>query len=143
MSSDVGTGAAPRPVRPQDKWARLATGRAAAALLWVVPVLFFTWFSAVDRWTEADAALAHLGPGPRIVVGMSTQRGIGNSEVETHSRMFLVLPASLRTLQSYLVTQEKGRPPNIEPVRFGFLIFGGFYAVWIGASLLYLRRLTS
>ena len=57
MSSDVGTGAAPRPLRPQDKWARLATGRAAAALLWVVPVLFFTWFSAVDRWTEANAAL--------------------------------------------------------------------------------------
>lgn len=143
VSSDATPARKPRPLRAQDKWARLATGRAAAALLWVVPVMFFTWFSVVDRWADADAALAHLGRGPRIVVGMSTQRGAGDSEVETHSRMYLVLPASLTTLQSYSVTQEKGRPAHVEPVRFGLLIFGGFYAVWIGGSLLYLTRLTS
>jgi hypothetical protein len=105
-----------------------------------VPVLFFTWFSVVDRWREGEAAIAHLGAGPRIVVGMSTQRGTANSDVETHSRMFLVLPASLQTLQSYSVTQEKGRPPHVEPVPFGLLIFGGFYAAWIGGSLWYLTR---
>lgn len=141
MPSEVDTGTSRRTLRAQDKWARLATGRAAAALLWVVPVLFFTWFSAVDRWTEAEVALAHLGRGPRIVVGMSSQRGVGNSDVEMHSRMYLVIPASLGTLQSYSVTQEKGKLAHVEPVRFGLLIFGGFYAVWIGASLLYLKRL--
>lgn len=143
VSSETQTTQGRRPLRPQDRWARLATGRAAAALLWVVPALFFTWFSVVDRWTEADAALAHLGRGPRIVVGMSTQRSGGGSGVETHSRMYLVLPASLRTLQSYSVTQEKGTPAHVQPVPFGLIIFGGFYAVWIGGSLLYLKRLTS
>ena len=143
LSSETAPASGRRRLKAQDRWAQLATGRAAAALLWVVPVLFFTWFSAVDRWTEADAALAQLGSGPRIVVGMSTQRGTGDSHVETHSRMFLVLPASLRTLQSYSVTQEKGKPAHVQPVRFGLLIFGGFYAVWIGGSLWYLtRRLT-
>lgn len=140
MSSETRTTQGRRPLRAQDRWAQLATGRAAAALLWVVPVLFFTWFSAVDRWSEADAALANLGRGPRIVVGMSTQRGSGDLGVETHSRMFLVWPASLRTLQSYSVTQEKGKPAHVQPVPFGLLIFGGFYAVWIGGSLWYLTR---
>ncbi len=143
MTSETAPAPERRPLRAQDRWAQLATARAAAALLWIVPVLFFTWFSAIDRWREADAALAHLGAGPRIVVGMSTQRGVGDSEVEMHSRMYLVLPASLLTLRSYSVTQEKGRPAHVQPVPLGLLIFGGFYAAWIGGSLLYLKRLMS
>lgn len=110
-----------------------------AALLWVVPVAFFGWFSAVDRWREGDAALREVAPGVSLVAGISAQGGIDGS-ARQRTQVYLVFPASLRTLAAYSVTQDGSAPPHVKPVPLGLPIFGGLYGAWIGGSIWYVTR---
>lgn len=110
------------------------------ACLWVAPVVFFAYFTLFARWQEAEAALRPLGPGPRIVVGVSVQGSASGPTKTAHrSQVYLALPESLRTLNAYVVAQDGDRL-HVETIRFGLFVFAGFYLAWIGASLWYLLR---
>ncbi len=117
-----------------------ALGRLLAALLWVIPVLFFGYYSLIVRWPAGDLALAELGGGPSLVVGVATSRSFSNPEqLDDRSQVYLVWPASLRTLNAYAVSQD-ARGTRMRPIPFGLLIFGGVYGGWIGGSIWYLLR---
>lgn len=103
--------------------------RGLVAALCVVPLLFFSYFTLVDRWEAGDRALGHLAPGPRIVVGVSLQRG-SEGQTEQRSQVYIALPASLRSLDAYGVVQDD-RGVRVRPIRFGLVIFVGFYCLWI------------
>jgi len=108
------------------------------ACLWLIPVVFFGYFTLIDRWDEADRALDALGPGARIVVGVSVQTTVtGPGDAASRSQVYVLLPRSLRTLEAYAVAQT-GDQVRVMPIPFGVVIFLGFYLVWIGVSLWYL-----
>lgn len=133
---------APAPSRHASARARrtsLPTATTVAALLWVVPVAFFGWFSVVDRWREGDAALHEVAPGASVVAGISAQGGIDGSDRQ-RSQVYLVFPASLRTLQAYSVTQTGSAQPHVKPIPLGLPIFCGLYSAWIGGSIWYVTR---
>ena len=106
-----------------------------AAWLWVLPVAVFVYFSVVRPWPVAEVALAALGPGPRVVVGMTFEGSVTDHH-SRRSQIFLV-PASFRSLAAYEVTED-GPSVLVETVPFGLLIFGGFYGTWIAVSLWFL-----
>lgn len=140
-SSESGaSGAGPQDLRLPRRRARYPTATTVAALLWVVPVVFFGWFSVADRWREGDAVLREVAPGPSVVVGVSAQGGVENAAGRQRSQVYLVFPASLRTLAAYSVTQYGSARPDVRPVPFGLPIFGGLYAGWIGGSIWYVTR---
>ena len=114
--------------------------RGLIGLLWVVPVIFFSYFTIIDRWPAGEQALAHLGIGPRIVVGVSLQRSLGGSSaLSNRQQAYIAVPASFRTLDAYDVIQD-GTGVHVHPIRFGLFIFGGLYGAWIAGSIWYLFK---
>lgn len=102
-----------------------------------MPVAFFAYFTLIDRWPEANKALADLGGGPRIVVGVSLQRSLTGSESLSERRqVYLAVPRSFQTLDAYEVAQDEAGV-RVHPIRFGLLIFGGLYGGWIAGSMWY------
>ena len=110
------------------------------AFFWVLTVTIFVYFSFVKPWPIAKEALAHLGSGPKLVVGMSYQASLSSSSNYTHrTQAYLALPDSLHTLNAYEVVQD-GAVVRVDTIPFGLFIFGGLYAAWIGASIWYVLR---
>ena len=107
------------------------------AFLWVLPVSVFAYFSIVKPWPLAEQALAHLGPGPKLVVGMSYQVSLSGASNSRHrTQAYLAFPDSLRTMNAYEVIQD-GAEVRVDTIPFGLFIFGSLYGVWIGASIWY------
>lgn len=109
----------------------------AVAFLWVLPLTFFAYFTVLKPWPVARQALADHGPGPRIVVAMSLQGSVEGPS--RRSQTYLIVPASLRSLAAYEVIQDRGRV-RVESRPYGLLAFGGFYLIWVVASIVYLSR---
>lgn len=114
--------------------------QALAGLLWIVPVLFFGYYTLVSPWDAGERALADLGAGPRIVVGVSIQQSVTDpKQPQNRSQAYIALPASLRTLDAYEVVQD-ATGVRVHPIRFGLFIFGGLYGGWIAGSIWYLVK---
>ena len=108
------------------------------AFLWVLPAMVFAYLSFIKPWPVAEQALAHLGPGLRLVVGLSYQVSLSPlSNNNYRTQVYLAFPDSRRTLNAYEVIQD-GKLVQVETHPFGLVIFGGIYGVWIGTSLWYI-----
>ena len=117
-----------------------ALTRLLVGLLWVVPALFFGYYTVINRWPAGDRALADAGHGPSLVVGVSKQQSLsGESSGDSRSQVYLAWPDSLRTLDAYAVVSDPGGT-RVSPIRFGLLIFGGLYGGWIAGSVWYLAK---
>jgi hypothetical protein len=122
----------------------MATNRTTSlvAFLWVLPVTVFAYFSFVKPWPVAEQALENLELGPRLVVALSGQASLSSaSSYSYRTQTYLLLPDSLRTLKAYEVIQER-TVVRVNTIPFGLIIFGGFYAVWIGTSVWYVSAVS-
>ena len=108
-------------------------------MLWVVPVVVFSYLSFVQPWSVVKTALAPLG-SVQIVVSFSYRGSFDDASPDAErTQMYVVLPASLRSLAAYEVTRD-ATGVRVQPIAFGLVIFGGVSVAWIGVSIWVWRR---
>ena len=105
--------------------------RSLIVWVWLLPLALFGYLSLIAPWPVADAALRHLGDGPKIVVAMSYQAGDNYS---IRRQVYLVFPDAVRSLRAHEVI-EKNDAVRVESMAYGFVVSVAVYGIWIALSV--------